>query len=221
MNNMTRWSMVLGLSLILFSTLIFSGCTEGPDTSPATGYFDTNPYQSLQEEVVMATFYAMADPTSLSDNGDIATLTVVGGTPPYSWSVYTNAFGTIVATYGDTAIYRRIAGGNNLVAVADATGNETYVTIDQPGGVTGVSLTLFLSSSTLTANGQTCTISVLGTGGTPPYYFSVASLALGTLSSYASSNNVVTYTRVAAGTNEVGMVDSAGYTVSSRTILQP
>lgn len=72
--------------------------------------------------------------SSLDSDGDIAILSVAGGTPPYRWSPAPGmASGTILhpATRSEV-VYQRDSPGDCAVVVTDATGERAYIVISQP-----------------------------------------------------------------------------------------
>jgi hypothetical protein len=75
-----------------------------------------------------------AGETTLSDDGDITTLSVTGGTPPYSWRpAPTMTTGTILhPSTGEHVVYQRDAPGDCAVVVTDSSGDSAIVIIFQP-----------------------------------------------------------------------------------------
>jgi len=200
-------------------------CEKAPDTSEATGYFDTHSLDpSLHGDISTYTLsIVVMDPAvltaGLAYNGASVALTAGGGTPPYNWDVHDSTLGSIAEKNGPNAVYQRIQAGDNVVILKDNAGNRAYVTIMQPANPLIISPPTI---SDLTAEGQTAVLTALG--GTPPYYWSIANSSIGTLSSY--SGTPATYTRfesgagTGAGTNTVTLIDSAGNNVT-RSIPQP
>lgn len=75
-------------------------------------------------------------PSSLTlspDNAE-ATVSVVGGTPPYVWTMTDSTKGSfpLGIITGTSVRYRRLQPGNNAVTVMDVNTNEAYLVIKQP-----------------------------------------------------------------------------------------
>ena len=132
-----------------------------------------------------------------------ATVTVNGGTTPYSYSWNTTS-------EQPTATPSGLAAGTYTVSVTDAQGcsSSSSVTITQP-----VSLSLSMSSTNVLCHGGTngsATVNV--TGGTTPYIYSWS----------PSGGTSATATGLAAGTYTVSVTDAGGCNSSSSvTITQP
>jgi hypothetical protein len=75
-----------------------------------------------------------AGQTTLSNDGDITTLTASGGTPPYTWRpAPTMTTGTILhPSNGEHVVYQRDAPGDCAVVVTDSSGDSAIVIISQP-----------------------------------------------------------------------------------------
>ncbi len=73
-----------------------------------------------------------ANPTSLTYDGAKSILSAAGGSPPYTWTVASGAFGSIDSSTGSTVVYTRGAAGDNAVKVTDAVGGSASVVIRQP-----------------------------------------------------------------------------------------
>jgi gliding motility-associated-like protein len=101
-------------------------------------------------------------------NGAVG-ITVTGGTPSYTYSFDNSAFTA-------TTTYIRLAAGTDSILVKDANGclSDTTFSITQPSGI-------FFDSVKYTNiscfNGTDGTVTVSGTGATPPYTYDVDTLA--------------------------------------------
>lgn len=122
------WVLVCGI----LTAFCLCGCEKDPDTSMASDYFDENPYQTAERPPVNNQTSLSVTPTSatLSSDDAVVTLTASGGVEPYSWTKLAGT-GDITA-YGGSAVYRRVARGDNAVTVTDANGDSVSVTISQP-----------------------------------------------------------------------------------------
>jgi hypothetical protein len=75
---------------------------------------------------------ASATPSVLDDDGDRATLTATGGTPPYRWSLQDAALGSLDPDVGASVVYTRNRVGDNAASVTDDDGTTVSVIIQQP-----------------------------------------------------------------------------------------
>jgi hypothetical protein len=127
---------------------------------------------------------------------------------PLEWSVSDGSLGTIIASSGYTATYRRTSkNGNNLVTAKDQYQNEGFATVEQTSAQ--YSLTLAASPATLTATTNTATITVSEGAGEAPYTWWVKSKALGAIISGGTSDTAV-YQAYATGVNVVHVRDANG-----------
>jgi len=96
--------------------------------------YDRNGYAAIASIGVSAAdnLSASASPSSLSADGDKATVSASGGRTPYTWSVHDVALGNISSTSGSSVLYTRYNPGDNGVRVVDANGDSVYVVIEQP-----------------------------------------------------------------------------------------
>ena len=135
--NMARLPGTIGLSAALAVFFCISGCTEGPDTDEATSYFDRNPSEFTHEVVTpweqnSLELSIKGDNSILDTDGQVASFSASGGTPPYKWEVHDVFLGTIIQSDGAVAVYQRNAVGDNVVILTDHEGNSAYFAISQP-----------------------------------------------------------------------------------------
>ena len=151
--------------------------------------------------------------TLSSDEGSTS-LHVVGGTPPYTWSVSDTTLGT-VASNGEAVTYIRTKmTGVNVVSVRDSKGWSASAHIYQTDKPSEPSITP--ATATLENDGDK--IVFTGSGGTGPYRWSVADETRGKVSYKAWSQAL--YTRLKAGNNSVILTDSEGHRAVAQ-IIQP
>jgi hypothetical protein len=140
----------------------------------------------------------------LPANGDQIEFFVQGGTRWYSWEIVFEQRGTIVekTTDGARILYQRTDDGDQTLIVTDSDGRYAEVAISQP---VLPSLVAAADPSTLSTN-SAITI-VRASGGTPPYFWSVAT-GSGVILGTGTGENVI-YKRTAPGDNAVIVRDSA------------
>lgn len=178
------------VAVLIAGAVVFSGCEE------ATG---------LQGLTITP------NSVTLTTGTNTVVFKVTGGVSndlqlPFMWSVSDSSLGTIIASSGYTATYKRTDNnGENLVTVIDQYDNEGYATVDQT--VEQYSLTLTATNTTLTAANNTTTITA--EGGEAPYSWWVRSEGLGAVISGGSSDTAV-YAAYAAGVNVVHCEDANG-----------
>lgn len=74
-----------------------------------------------------------AEPETVEVDGNLAVLTVSGGTPPYVWTVSDSLRGDYPSgNTGASVVYRRYDAGDNAVTVTDANGNSVSLILSQP-----------------------------------------------------------------------------------------
>lgn len=86
----------------------------------------------IQQPASGGALTASASPSSLPNNGDRATLTASGGTPPYRWYLQDAALGSLDTDGGSSVTYTRNRPGDNSVRVTDANNDTVTVVIQQP-----------------------------------------------------------------------------------------
>ena len=152
---------------------------------------------------------------SLGPGNTSRTFTASGGTGSYSWSVANSSLGTVNPASGSTITYTsRSVAGQNTITVRDSAGNAatataTYSSSAEPGDLTITPQIIKFES----AGGVSAPFTA--SGGTPPYYWTLSSTTLGSLS--ALTGTTVTYTRTdLRGTNIVTLIDNTGAAVTGR-----
>ena len=137
-------------------------------------------------------------------NGAVG-ITVTGGTPAYTYSFDNSAFTA-------TATYSSLAAGTDSILVRDAHGclSDTTFAITQPSAI-------FFNNVTFTNiscyNGTDGTVTVSGTGATPPYTYDVDTLAW-------QINNL--FSGLGAGIKLVRIKDAFGCEIDTNvTLTQP
>ena len=91
-----------------------------PDNNNGNGTNDTG------------TISISASRTTLPFDNDSATLTVSGGSAPYTWESQSTVDGTVNPTTGTSVTYTRASSGDNVVRVTDSNGNTDSITMSQP-----------------------------------------------------------------------------------------
>lgn len=144
-------------------------------------------------------------PTSLIGVGLPATLSVGGGTPPYTWSSNAPGILTLPVTTGST-----------VNAVGQATGSGT-VTVRDSLGATGISALITVRSVQVQNGASTIqigqTVNFSATGGRAPYTWSTSQAAIATVLPTTGG-----LTGVAAGTVTVTATDADGITGASNPV---
>ncbi|HNW90091.1 MAG TPA: T9SS type A sorting domain-containing protein [Bacteroidales bacterium] len=141
------------------------------------------------------------DPVLCNGGTSTVTANTSGGTAPYTYSVDGG-------TYQSSNIFTLTAGGH-VIVVKDANGCLKYqqFTITQPAA-----LSVTLTASPILCNGETSTITVIVSGGTAPYTYSLNNGA-------TQNSNVFT---VPSGTYSIVVTDANGCHVSEAiTIAEP
>ena len=134
MRGRMRWlSWMLCGALMVFA----AGCetSDNPDTDGIETYFEDNPssqpsHGNLPDPTYTLTVTASA--TTLSADGDRASVSVYGGVPPYHWTVQDINLGNISADTGSSVVYTRLNAGANAVTVNDSQGHVGNLVITQP-----------------------------------------------------------------------------------------
>ena len=134
MRKTMRW---IACVLCCLTAVWMTACetSDDPDTDNVDTYFEDNPSEPSSHGSLPATTYSLsvsASPSSLGSDGDKSSLSVSGGTAPYSWTVQDINLGAISADSGTMVIYTRLNAGNNAVQVIDSQGHVGNVIITQP-----------------------------------------------------------------------------------------
>lgn len=216
-----RWGATALAALILTCV----GCETGSedetasvgDSSGVDGYFASNPPYDGSDIGEPETTQMSIAPSSYSISivDQQVAFVASGGEGDYSWSLSDTANGTLTTKGANQAVYSVKAIGNNSVIVQDAAGHYAIayiLPVTDSMTLTPVGLDML---STVTSAGFAVS------GGTPPYTWSVANPALGTVTYSSGSSYEASYTRVsgAAGVNVITVTDAEGRTASA-TITQ-
>lgn len=201
--------------LFACAAVVLAGCEgeDSPDTEGLDSYFDEHPYVSdprFEHDSIISLSPSSANITYV---GQSVTFTASGGERHYTWDVAFSDRGTITSPRHSQAIYTASQIRENSVIVYDENG---HTAIAQINAGSGAALVLTVDPSELANNGDKSLLTV--SGGTPPYTWSVSSVALGNVDS-ATGTSVI-YTRNLPGDNAVTVTDSAGNS-ASKVIQQP
>jgi hypothetical protein len=166
----------------------------------------------VQDDTVDAGAPSIAPARSrISEADGSVTLTVNGGFPPYTWSVSDDALGILSNTTQPAVNYHRIgaAAGVNTIFVTDSVGKSASATVEQPEVSEPQDPALRVNPSRVEIAQPDGAVTLLASGGVPPYQWSVIDASLGILSN--TDQSAVNYRRngAAAGTNVVELRDSA------------
>ena len=126
----------VALLITLVCALCFVGCetSSKPDTEGVDSYFDENPVGvreiSDSQHLTTRALGITASRPALPNNGDYATLTVTGGSPPFYWVVENSGLGSLRSTTGAVVHYQRgAAAGENVISVVDRYGGVGRIVI--------------------------------------------------------------------------------------------
>ena len=84
----------------------------------------------IQTNAPSGSITVTASPSSLSSNGQTATVTASGGNGSYTWTA--GSSGSLSSTSGSSVTYTRTSSGNNTVTVTDTAAATGSATITQP-----------------------------------------------------------------------------------------
>lgn len=213
MSKLLRFVRGLLLMFAVGGLLWTSGCeSTDSDSSGVDAYFEAHPYESEpREEQSPQQLVLNPLAASLSDVGQEVLFTAKGGKPPYSWSVAAPAVGSAHVVGWSQCRYRALRVGNNTLRVQDSQGHFAVARI-MP-----VEDRMVLEPTSVTMTGA-LEASFYVAGGSPPYTWSTANPALGTVAFNASSSYQASYRAVAGayGINTVTVRDAEGRTASAR-----
>ena len=205
------------LALIAVGSLAFAfGCegSDSPNESDVDSFFDAHPFLSDPRGRTTNPLKVSPRTATVEAVGQKVLISASGGATPYTWDVASSANGTVDSSSNwRQAIYTATTLNVNSVIVYDRKGNAAIATI-RPA--TGQALEITASPDTLELDGDTAVLD--GTGGAPPYTWTVGDTTRGTISS--TTGNSIVYTRTSAGNNSVTLVDQNG-TVANVVIIQP
>ena len=205
--------------LLTFSLFgLFIGCelNDAPETNDIDRYFDEHPYVS--DPRVYGPSVVKVTPTAASATfiGEELAFIGSGGDGPYIWDIANTSAGSLSVRGWSQCIYRVKKLEPNDVIVYDQHGHAAIARITV-GSATNTPVTptptptpspLTVSPSGATLNDFGDTVMLTASGGTAPYSWTVANLALGNLNT--SSGSTVIYTRSFSGNNSVTVTDSDG-----------
>jgi hypothetical protein len=206
------------LVLVFASSLLFVGCEDedSPDTGGLDDWFRRNPYVSDPRTTSLRDISITPASVTITFAGQAVNFRASGGQGEYKWDVADPSAGTIT----------RLASTFEAVYTASAVAPNSVVAFDTRGQA-GIG-EVVAQSSPLVAVAVPDTITQPGgrailtaTGGTPPYTWTVADIALGSIDGPSVGNSVVyKASTVGSGDNTVRCADSAGNTVNV-LIMQP
>jgi len=197
---------------VLLGCGVFMGCEDSPDTENVDSYFDELSVDSTNNRPPTASARMQVTPSSstLPTNGVSALFSVDGASGSVSWSVQDRTRGRILTQSNESATYRRLTAGDNVVIATDSGGNAAFAVVHQPVSADPVVVpaTIQISpvAANLTANGETGLFTVTGAIGAVAW--SVQDISKGSILTQSSLS--ATYQRSAAGDNVVIATDSLG-----------
>lgn len=204
----------LGLALAVAGMIVgWTGCEDedSPDTSELDNWFAQHPYVSdPRRDTSLRDITVTPSSVTIGFAGQKVNFRAAGGKPPYTWAVSSPGRGTISAlssTY--EAIYTVIVVDDNDIIVYDSRGQAGLAR------VTGEAAALVATANpdTITQPGGRSILTA--TGGIPPYTWTVADIALGSIDGPNTGQSVVyVASTVGSGDNTVRCEDSAGNSVN-------
>ncbi len=142
--------------------------------------------------------------TSLSTNGETATLLASGGVPGYSWSVVYPSRGGVAPAGGTSTTYTRTSDGDQIIVLTDAIGQTAQTTISQP---TPTTTPLSITPSTVTMATNATSVGFAVIGGISGYTWTYTGPNPG---GFSAGTDTATYTRSGdSGTGTVRVEDSS------------
>ena len=169
----------------------------------------TASFNIIQPQQLVANISSQTNVLCNGGNNGAATISVVGGTAPYTYKWGGGLSGTFTATATG------ISAGTYTFTVTDASSCSTTssVTITEPTLLTGTATPTTMVSCYEKTDGV---ITVSGSGGTTPYSYNIVS------GSYSSTNSGGIFSGLAAGSYTVTITDANSCTKTiTATITQP
>lgn len=208
--------MVMALSLAVGLTACED--EDSPDTSELDNWFAQHPYVSdPRSGTSVRDITVSPSAATITHAGQQINFRAVGGKPPYTWAVSVPARGTIAAlssTY--EAIYTVTLVDDNDIIVYDSRGQAGVASVSGESSA----LVATANPDTITQPGGRSILTA--TGGIPPYTWTVADIALGSIDGPNTGNSVVyVASTVGSGDNTVRCEDSAGNQVNVLIKQQP
>jgi hypothetical protein len=184
---------------------------DSPDTSELDNWFKEHPYVSdPRYGTSLRDVSVSPSSATITHAGQQISFRAIGGKGPYTWAVSVPARGTIAAlssTY--EAIYTVTLVDDNDIIVYDSRGQAGVATVS--GEATALVATA--NPDTITQPGGRSILTA--TGGIPPYTWTVADIALGSIDGPNVGQSVVyVASTVGSGDNTVRCEDSAGNSVN-------
>jgi len=221
MKTASQW-MRAGWVMLMATGLVVAGGCEGNSTSEdpsgTEAYFKNNPYESTERvDPSPLTMYLTPASATLTLVGQEQVFTAHGGDGNYTWIVINSEYGRVHDHSANQGLYICLKVGNNQVRVEDGSGHFAMAEISP------VAVALTISPSTASISSGTLQSSFVVSGGTAPYVWSVANVALGTVTYSASSSDRASYTAVSGqyGQNTVLVRDSQGRTTAAQVTQSP
>lgn len=218
--NMRGWmNVVRVLAVVAVSVSFLTACEDedSPNTGSLDDWFERNPMVNDPRSGTSVRDIVVSPATAtITFPGQQVNFRALGGIGAYTWAVADSAVGSVVRL-GQTAeaVYTANVVGPNSIIVYDSRGQAGVATV---GGETS-SLVAVANPDEITQPGGRSILTA--TGGTPPYNWSVADIALGTIDGPTTGNSVVyVASTVGFGDNTIRCEDAAG-TVVNVLIKQP
>lgn len=115
-----------------FSALYVGGDGTGDNIVTARDNLGNEGFATVRRTGEAGTLTLTANPVSISADSDTSVITAVGGTAPFEWWTLDTALGRIIsAADSDTAVYRSMQPGVNVVHARDVYGLTGTVAITQ------------------------------------------------------------------------------------------
>ncbi len=169
---------------------------------------------TVGQPALLAATIRVANVSCLGGSNGSADLTVTGGTPPYSF-LWNNG--------QTTEDLDNLAPGSYLVEVRDSRGCEAASTCMVTQPATALEGTLVAISNVTVYGGSNGSITVAGSGGTPPYAYRIGTgawQASGTFNSVAAGTHVVTVQDAGPCTFEITVTISQPSLPLSATVTE-
>lgn len=207
------WYMIRWMTALAAVGFLLSSCEDedSPDTSELDNWFAEHPFVSDPRSGTFARDVSISpESVTAGFSGQKFNFRAVGGKPPYTWDVAVPANGTIVplsSTY--EAVYTVTLVDDNSIIVYDSRGQAGIASVRGKFSA----LVATADPDTITQPGGRSILTA--TGGIPPYTWTVADIALGSIDGPNTGNTVVyVASTVGSGDNTVMCQDSAGNVVN-------
>ncbi len=209
--NVLRWVGVVVAATGMMAGWVGCEDEDSPSTSELDNWFANHPYVSdPRSGTSVRDITVSPSQATITHAGQQVNFRAIGGKPPYHWAVSVPSRGTISAlssTY--EAIYTVALVDENDIIVYDSRGQAGIATVSGESSA----LVAVANPDTITQPGGRSILTA--TGGIPPYTWTVADIALGSLDGPNTGASVVyVASTVGSGDNTVRCEDSAGNTVN-------